>query len=173
MRVLSTLLLLAVMATACGEAEVGTQPDLALGRDVCEACGMIIEDERFASGYVDDDGEHVFDDIGDLLMHLAEHDRFDEVTPWVHDYLEPRWLEAASAHYVRGTDIRTPMEHGIAAFADEAAAIAFAEEVGGEHLHWHQLAADAQAGAMSPEDHQNDNQHDTGSDPGGEHDDDH
>lgn len=117
---------------------------------------MIISDERFAAGFIDDDGNHVFDDVGGLLMHLAEGDRIDEVVIWVKDYGNPEWIEASSAHFVRGTGIRSPMEFGIAAFETHENAMGFAGEVNGSLVTWADLKSDAHDGMISAHDHDDD-----------------
>lgn len=153
MRRLIGLLLLGLLVASCAGPEVGAAPELEVGRDICEECGMIISDERFAAGFVDDNGNHVFDDLGGLLSHLAGDERLDEVIVWVKDYGNPEWIEAETAHFVRGTGVRSPMEFGIAALGTHEAAMALAGEVDGALLTWSELKSDAQEGTISAHDH--------------------
>lgn len=147
------LVLLALLLAACAGPAPGSAPELVLGRTVCEECGMIVSDLRYAAGYVDAGGDHVFDDIGGLLSHLARRSDGEAVTPWVHDHEDPAWVRASDAFYVRGTRVSTPMGFGIAAFADRADASRFAGEVEGAVLGWDDLLADARAGTISAHDH--------------------
>ena len=52
-----------------GEAQ---PPEIHYGEDVCDACGMLISEAKFAAASVDQDGTaHKFDDIGDLLDYYS------------------------------------------------------------------------------------------------------
>lgn len=130
------LLLVATLAfilAACGTAANAepAPPDIHYGEDVCEFCGMIASEERFAAAYLTADGHHhVFDDIGDLVKsHLQLQE--DVTAFFVHDHDDKSWIRAETATFVLSEDLATPMLSGLAAFATEAAAQAFATEIGG------------------------------------------
>jgi nitrous oxide reductase accessory protein NosL len=116
---------------ACGaEVDFDRPPDIIYGEDVCERCSMIINEARYATAYVTEDGQaHLFDDIGGMLVHNAQV-ADDVVVFWVHDFDTEEWLKAEEAHYVRG-DYMTPMGFGIVAFAQRDRAGAWAAEQGG------------------------------------------
>lgn len=140
-------LIVALLLAACGGAAVTpeTPPEIVYGEDVCNHCGMIISDERFAAGVVVETRpqhyEHrIFDDIGDMFAYAQELEESateesateEIVTYYVHDYTSREWLDARQATFVQGEPSSTPMGSGLAAFADATAAAAHADEVQGE-----------------------------------------
>jgi copper chaperone NosL len=150
---LASLLLLA-SASACGPAgDALAPPEIRYGEDVCAECGMIISEPRFAAGLVAEvDGQTqtaAFDDIGDMLMFAAGHPSWVIRRWYVHDYHSGDWLPAESATFVQSTDIRTPMGHGLAAFADPAQAEELAKTTGGTTVSFDELVR--QHGAPTPQ----------------------
>jgi copper chaperone NosL len=132
-------------------------PEIRYGEDICQECQMIISDPRFAAGYAYEIGPGryqslAFDDIGDMLAHAARHPEHAVVAWYVHDYHSQEWLDATQAIYVRSSALHTPMGHGLAAFADPAAAQALAAERGGTVLTWEELTADSAHGEMQGSD---------------------
>ena len=120
------LLFAATLFSACGAAvDFDKPPDIVYGEDICERCSMIINEARYASAYVTDDGEaHRFDDIGGMLTHYQET-AADVVVFWVHDFDSEEWVRANEAYFVKGDHI-TPMGFGIVAFAERDSAEAWA-----------------------------------------------
>ena len=139
------LSVLALLAAGCAQGTTAiTAPEIRFGEDVCVECNMIISDPRFAAGYVYEVSEGryrslAFDDIGDLLVHMVKHPEHTIVAWYVHDYQSEEWLDATTAYYVVGKQIRSPMNHGIAAHATEANAIAMATSLAGEVMDWETL----------------------------------
>ncbi len=135
-------LLLLLLAWGCAEgSSTIAPPTIRYGEDLCAECNMVISDPRFAAGYVYEVSEGryrslAFDDIGDLLVHMAKHPEHTIIAWYVHDYQSEEWLDATTAYYVVGEQIRTPMNHGIAAYATEAAAAAMAVSLAGEVMDW-------------------------------------
>lgn len=153
LRVLIPGILFVLLLGACaGGASPDDPPDLNIGRDVCDRCGMIIEDVRFASGYRLADGtSKVFDDIGGMFVWAELAGDLDEARMWVHDYHSEEWIAASTATFVFSPDILTPMAFGIAAFVDPGAAEEFAAD-GEAHVHtWEDVLEMARAGEI--EDH--------------------
>jgi copper chaperone NosL len=102
---------------------------------------MIINDPRFAASYAAEQEEGVyqtfiFDDIGDMLHHMQANLTLTGAGWWVHDYASEEWIDATTAWFVVSEQIKTPMNHGTAAFSTQAAAEALAAEVGGQVLDW-------------------------------------
>ena len=115
--------------SACARSGGGL-PEIRYGRDVCARCGMIITEERFASGYVDSAGETVaFDDLGELLAAVAKNPGLTAGS-FVHDTQDGRWLRASDAVFVKLPGLATPMGSGYAAFASEMEAAGFARRLG-------------------------------------------
>lgn len=130
------VLLVALLLAACAPANTGPQPpEILYGQDVCEECGMIISEARFACAALFSDGEmRKYDDIGDMLAFAAKHADLSVGAWFVHDYNSEQWMRGETAFFVLSDQIRTPMNRGIAAFKDQADAEAFAAQVGAPAL---------------------------------------
>ncbi|MCL4834769.1 MAG: nitrous oxide reductase accessory protein NosL [Caldilineaceae bacterium] len=143
--ILLTLLLL--LLSACGGAAVDPNipPEIVYGEDVCDQCGMIISDDRFAAALTlekaaNDYEQLLFDDAGEMFAYVAEDNGQSKIASWfVHDYNSREWLAGEVAWYVLADSLRTPMGFGIAALAQEAEARALAMEWGGEVLTFAQV----------------------------------
>lgn len=131
---LSIVLLLVSTACRSNASAEPVPPVIHYGEDLCEFCGMIISDERYAAGYITQDGQdYIFDDIGGMFQaHLQRQD--DVAAFFVHDYEDIAWIRAETAHYVLSDDLPTPMLSGLAACDSPERAAALADEVGGSVL---------------------------------------
>ncbi len=111
-------------------------PQIRFGQDTCHACGMIIEDERYAAAVVTVGGsgaaeKHAFDDIGEMLEFVAPAGTAAE-RRYVRDASTRNWVDVAKATLVKVPDLKTPMGSGIAAYADpQTAQAAIAARGGG------------------------------------------
>jgi copper chaperone NosL len=119
-------------------------PEIHYGEDMCSDCGMIINDARFAASYAAKEGESayqtfIFDDIGDMLHHMQQNLTLMGVGWWVHDYDSQKWIDASTAYFVVSDQIKTPMNHGMAAFTTQAAAEKLAVEVNGQVYDWDKI----------------------------------
>jgi len=134
------LLLLAACAPSSTEIK---PPEIAYGRDMCDACGMLIGEERFAAATVMTDGKTLkFDDAGEMLMYHAKNPQLQVRAWFVHDYNTKAWVRGESAFYVMSRDkIKSPMGMGVAAFAERAAADAFAQSIGAMTVTFEQARA--------------------------------
>jgi copper chaperone NosL len=124
----------AVWLSACAPA--GPQPpEIAYGQDVCDECGMIVSEAKYAAAtLVEKGGPHKFDSIADMLAYHMERPN-EQVRAWfVHDYGTGNWIRAETAFYVVNDKIHSPMPPGIAAFESQDAAKAFAVEVGSGNI---------------------------------------
>ena len=135
---LGLVLVLGLLAAACGTAEAAGPPDIKYGRDICVQCGMIVSEARFAAAYTTPDGTKLsFDDVGDLLLYQRSTDHpIDVNEAWVHDYETEAWVPVGEAFFVPTLSVSTPMGHSIISFADESRATAFARDVDGEVILW-------------------------------------
>jgi copper chaperone NosL len=134
----------AVAATACAtNASSDPQPpNIAYGRDVCEQCGMIISEPRFATATVLEDGtSHKFDDIGDMVLYHFDHPDQKVKAYFAHDYNSQEWIRAETATFVASDQIKSPMGHGLAAFLKSSDAESFASEVNGKVMNFEGLRA--------------------------------
>jgi copper chaperone NosL len=149
-----TRLGLALAATLLACASSGPKP-IALGREACDYCRMVVDDPRFAGEAVTARGKvHVFDSV-ECLASYAAHAPTEHITLWVSDYRNPgTWLPAERAVYVRGGGRRSPMGAGLAAFVPESDAAVLRAETGGETLTWREVVAlAARAGAVGGANH--------------------
>lgn len=125
------VLLFALLLSACAApADTEPQPpEIVYGQDVCEQCGMIIDDTHFAAALLIVDGPtHKFDDIAEMVIFNMDHPD-QQVRAWfVHDYTTEAWLRGETAFYVMSADLATPMGGGVAAFETQADAEAFAQQ---------------------------------------------
>jgi copper chaperone NosL len=140
---LGSAVLAPVVLIGCGgqEVDLSQPPQITLGRDTCDGCGMIISDERYAAGLVAPDGTaSLFDDVGEMLQALGD-DKLGERRAWVHDWNSREWIDATTGSYVRGEEAVTPMGFGIVAFGAREDAEAFAVERGAPILTWDEVVA--------------------------------
>ena len=135
---LAIFLLLAMVATACGQpASADGPPEINYGRDICIECGMIVDDARFAAAYRAADGtERVFDDLGGLIIYGRESGELAAASVWVSDFEQEVMIDAESAFYVPTLGIASPMGHGILAFSDRARADSTAADLDGQVITW-------------------------------------
>lgn len=131
-----------VLAACGGEKASGNEPPaIKLGRDACRRCGMIISEERFASGIVDSTGKaQVFDDAGEMVATVQEEGLNDRRV-WVHGSPSLKWMDAREAWYAVTMELPTPMGSGVFPFDTEADAKQFASEHAGSVFSWDDLLA--------------------------------
>ena len=123
-----------LLAGGCGGEATLEPPTIHYGQAVCDLCGMIVSDERFAAAEVvlrDGRAEgRFFDDTGEIFQLEAPEDA--EFAWYVHDMRTLEWIEAGEAVFLRSKELRTPMGLGIAAFASRSEAEAAQADFGGE-----------------------------------------
>lgn len=97
-------------------------PTIQYGEDPCDECFMLINESRFAAGYVTNDGQtRRFDDIGCFLQYHKKHQE-SVAYFWVTDFNTQKWINANKAFFVKSDSIQTPMGFGIIAFENEKTA---------------------------------------------------
>lgn len=108
-------------------------PELMLGSDTCEECGMLVSDAKYAAATLTEDGHsHKFDDLAEMFVFQAKH-ADETVQAWfVHDYDTEIWIRGEQAFYVQSPQIQSPMNYGVVAFEIYDVAQAFAKQVGGQ-----------------------------------------
>lgn len=118
---------LAALLAACGGVESPDAPvDIRWDRDVCDRCGMVISDRRFAAQLRGGpkNAAYKFDDIGCAVTWLNGQAWGGDaaIRLWVADSeaaAGPRWLEARAARYMSGKV--SPMGYNLAAVGAAAA----------------------------------------------------
>jgi copper chaperone NosL len=121
----------ALALAGCGKTDDFGPPDIHFGQDTCHACGMIIEDDRYAAAAVfvtptGDVERQSFDDAGEMLEFQPPAGTTN-LHRYVRDASTRHWLDATTATFVKAPDLQTPMGSGIAAYSDPATARAFAD----------------------------------------------
>ena len=130
-----------VLLAACSPENSGPQPPgILYGQDICDGCGMIIDDARFAAALILENGEtRKFDDLAEMFAYAAEHPQ-EEVKAWfAHDYESEAWVNAVSAFYLVGNGLATPMGSGLIAFETRQSALTYASEGNAEVLSFEQV----------------------------------
>lgn len=137
---------------ACGKAAPTGPPELRLGTDVCDGCGMAIAESRHAAAVLEDEGSErrilKFDDIGCLARWEAGISGSTIRGRWVHDRPTDAWIDASMATFTRTRELTTPMGSGLAAFRIASDADALIAERGGETLSWNAILARARDGSL-------------------------
>ena len=124
---------LALLASCKPRPEGPQPPEIRYGQEACSACGMVIDQPRFAAATLLLNGEVLkFDDLGEMLSYHMDHPEAQVAAWFVHDYPSEEWIRGETAVFVHSESIQTPMGGGIVAFADPAAAKAFAAERNGK-----------------------------------------
>ncbi len=130
-------LCLVFMLTGC-RSDTDGPPTIRYGDSVCDECGMIISDERFATTTViqGDRGPEpmLFDDFSCQLNYENSHSDLNILTRWSHDHNSSQWLSTNDAFFVRSDQLQTPMASHIAAFGSSAEADAFAKSLNDESV---------------------------------------
>ena len=150
--ILSLVLLL--MHGGCSQRVVEGPPVVKYGQDECAQCGMILNEDRFASALlIEKDGARsylLFDDIGDQFQYEAMHHPL-VVSRFAHDFTSGQWIVAEEASFVVSETLHTPMGSGIIAFRDAAVAQSKATEANGKLQQWKELqAAHSSPGRTAP-----------------------
>src|SRR6266511_182223 len=112
----------------CQKQSVG--PVALAPEDMCSYCKMAISEKRYAAELIDSEGQAFkFDDIGCMANFIkSKRNASKTIAYFVMDYDERQWIKAEEAHYVRSSELSTPMNGGLIAFNTEAKA----QEAGGK-----------------------------------------
>jgi copper chaperone NosL len=107
---------------------------------------MLISETQYAAAFYngqgDNDGYHIFDDIGCMVRGLRSA-RTEPQKVWVHDLPSTSWISADSATFVYSRAISTPMSYGYVAFRDAGTARAYAAEHSGHVIEGFEAVAKA------------------------------
>jgi copper chaperone NosL len=135
MVVAATWIVALLAGAACSSSGEPQPPKIDYGRDLCDHCGMVIDDPRFAAALLLDNGQAVkFDDLGEAFAYIAENPNVSVRARFVHDFQTQEWLRGEKAFFVVSEQVHSPMATGVAAFADRSQADSFARGVGAKVL---------------------------------------
>lgn len=142
----------------CAADSADAPPTVQYGDSVCDACGMIISDERFATATIIEGPRgseaRLFDDFNCQANFEIDHPDIAVITRWSHDYTTGQWLRTADAVFLESLQLFTPMASHVAAFAHEEAARAAQHELGGDittYESFHRRAMDARTTGKGPQ----------------------
>ncbi|MCC7054956.1 MAG: nitrous oxide reductase accessory protein NosL [Gemmatimonadaceae bacterium] len=115
----------------------GPRP-LVTGTDECAQCRMMITDPRFGGEVITRTGKvQVFDAIECLAGYVSASDSATVREVWVSDFEHPgTWLPAATARFVRGATIGSPMGRSLLALAPSVPADVAVQRYGGQASDW-------------------------------------
>lgn len=121
-----SLAVLIISGTACNNKQA---VPIKLNVDNCDHCKMTVADLKFGTELITSKGRvYKFDDLKCLVVYSKEN-QLQHATYYVPDHNDPtQLLPAEKAFYVKGENVRTPMNGNIASFAKQADAAAFAAE---------------------------------------------
>ena len=138
------LMLITILLAACAppSSDEPQPPEIAYGQDVCDACGMVIDQPKFAAATLLKNGAtRKFDDIGDMIAYHMDHPDQQVAAYFAHDYATEKWLRAEKAFFVMDKRIQSPMGHGLVVFGNEAAAEEFAATLGATVISFDEVRA--------------------------------
>jgi copper chaperone NosL len=146
-----SLSLIAIFLMGCSpSANPNEPPEILYGQDVCEECGMIINEERFAASYMTEaDVVRRFDDVGGMLLYDHKHQE-DVRHYWVHDLATEEWIDAKEAVFVLDEGLITPMGWGLAPFATPEQAEIYIADNGGIMTDFATLQQEIADGTLDP-----------------------
>jgi copper chaperone NosL len=124
--------------SSCGDAN---SPRPIKANEVCVLCKMTIVDLKFAPQLVTTKGKYyVFDDISCMTEFARDNKELIINKMFVPNYLnETNFLEAQSAFYIKGGDVKSPMNGNIAAFETAAEAEKYAEQLNATVISWKEI----------------------------------
>lgn len=124
---------LLLFLNACGQREL--KPVDIFEGDACNNCKMAISEKRYASEFLDREGQaYKFDDIQCMLQYVKKHGGASPSAYFVTDFASLSWISANKAILVRSSSFKTPMNGNLAAFPDETKAKEAVARYGGEIL---------------------------------------
>ena len=139
---------LSVLLVSCGDDSTATQSVLQAAAiesgDTCHLCGMVISEYPGPKGEVGLKGDREvrkFCSTRDLFgFYLQPENQHRATIIYVHDMSKSPWaspiddhfINAKNAWYVYGSGVAAAMGEALASFGDEAGALAFVAEFGGE-----------------------------------------
>jgi copper chaperone NosL len=127
-----------ILLLSCNNGEIDP---IKLNKDKCDYCNMTISDGRFGAELITKKGRvYKFDDLRCLINYKAENTSVENIKYFVHDYTGSNQLiDAASAHYVKHNELRSPMGGNFAGFQKVEDAKNYALKHGLQVLTWEEI----------------------------------
>jgi copper chaperone NosL len=144
-----TVFLILVMAVGCAKSgkktsQVTVPQPMVIAQDVsCGKCGMYpAKYPQWQSQIIFKDGAMTpFDGCKCMFNFMSSMDKYDKThskddvaVVWVKDYSNSKWIDGTKAHFVVGSKVMGPMGKELIPFADQAAAMKFHQEQGGNMM---------------------------------------
>jgi copper chaperone NosL len=128
---------------ACGEK--GPEP-IRLNKDLCAYCKMTIVDDRFGAEIITEKGRcYKFDDVQCMVRYDNENKNVPVKTFYIHHYAAPgQLIEATTAYYIEGENVRSPMRGDMAAFATFEEAQDFGKRLSARLISWKDIYTSSQ-----------------------------
>jgi copper chaperone NosL len=110
------------------------------GKDECDYCKMLIEDNRFGCVLTTGNGNQLkFDDVGCMISYAIVKNTLDSadqkfsVTVFT---MPDTYVDAQKAYYVYNENFNSPMGYNVLAFDRDISSKDFIGENGGEEMKW-------------------------------------
>lgn len=122
-----------VLLAGCDQQAADQPPRIDIGNSVCDACNMIISDERWATATIVQGPRGpeplLFDDFNCQVRYEAGHPELLILARWSHDQKSCEWFPTEQGSFVTSPKLRTPMGSMTAAYQSRAAAEAAGAEL--------------------------------------------
>jgi copper chaperone NosL len=120
-----------------------TKPEpLIIGKDECSSCAMTIADLKYGAEAITEKGRvYKFDDIS-CMLHFINHELKETEkikTYLISDYNTQQLIDATSAYFLNSSNLRTPMNGQVAAFATQKEAEIAAKDFLGNVMPWEKI----------------------------------
>ncbi len=127
-RLIIELLLTIAFLIGCSGKVTNKPPDIMVGKDPCDNCFMIINENKYAGSIWLENGDAKrFDDIGCMMSYIRKNNSRVR-TYWVHDYLSSEPLMADNSLFLISENFETPMGSGIIAVKSKVESLNLAEK---------------------------------------------
>lgn len=109
-----------------------------INQDNCDFCKMGISDGKHGAEIITQKGRaYKFDDIACMANYCDENADLKIKSYYVHDFTKDNELiPAEKAFYVKGGNVKSPMNGNIAAFSNKSEAKAYEVKLGAEEIEW-------------------------------------
>lgn len=116
----------------------GKAVPIKLDVDNCDFCKMSIADGKYGAEIQTEKGRtYKFDDIMCMMNYCKENSNTKVSSYYVHDFTKDNVLiPAATAYFISGTTIKSPMRGGVIAFSSEKDAKEFGTKLNAELITW-------------------------------------